>query len=112
MKSPLQSLALGVTSAARLANVPDLPTVAQAGVPGYELGAWTAVYAPAATPRTIIDRLNVLFRAAIGTPSFVEQSAAAGAVLFPGTPEELAAFQRAEIDKWARIVTAAGMQQP
>ena len=67
--------ALAVTSGQRLATLPDVPTHSEAGVPGYELWAWTAVFAPAGTPRPIVDRLNALFRAAIETPSFREQSA-------------------------------------
>lgn len=104
--------AIAVTSARRLAILPDVPTIAESGIADYELGAWTAAFAPAGTPRPLVDRLNALFRAAIDTPLFKEQSAQSGAVLFPGTPEELAAFQRAEIEKWARIVKAAGMQEP
>lgn len=104
--------ALGVTGTARTSLFPTVPTIAESGVPGYELGAWTAVFAPAGMPRPVVDRLNALFRTAIDTPSFKEQSAQSGAVLFPGTPEELGAFQRAEIEKWARIVKAAGMQEP
>ncbi len=107
-----RAVAIAVTSTKRLATLPDVPTIAESGVPGYELGAWTAVFAPAGTPRPVVDRLNALFRAAIDAPSFKEQSAQSGAVLFPGTPEELGAFQRAEIEKWARIVKAAGMQEP
>ena len=103
---------LGVSSGTRLAILPEVPTLAEAGVPGYELWAWTAVYAPAGTPRPLVDRLNVLFRAAIDTPAFREQSMLTGAVLFPGTPEQLGAFQRSELELWGRIVRAAGMQEP
>lgn len=103
---------LGVSSAARLPILPDVPTLAEAGVPGYELWAWTAVFAPAGTPRPIVERLNGLFRGAIDTPAFKEVSTQTGGVLFPGTPEELAAFQRVEIERWGRIVRAAGMQEP
>ena len=107
-----RALAIGVSSSARMPHLPDVPTIAEGGVAGYELWAWTAVFAPAGTPRPIIDRLNQLFHAAIRSPAFQEQSLRSGAVLFPGTPEDLAAFQVSEIDKWGRIIRAAGMQEP
>lgn len=104
--------ALAVTSNERLKITPGVPTVMEAGVPGYEMWAWTAVFAPAGTPRPIVDRLNQLFQAAINSAAFREVSEQTGGLLFPGTPEALGTFQRAEIERWAKIVTAAGMKEP
>ena len=101
--------ALAVTGAQRAAAAPDLPTVAEAGVPGYEMVAWTAVFVPAATPAPIVATLNARIVEILRSPEF---RAKAGATTdwAPGTPQQLAAFVDAEIAKWKRVVALAGIE--
>jgi tripartite-type tricarboxylate transporter receptor subunit TctC len=102
--------AIGVTSRQRVAMFPDIPTVEEQGFPGYEMLSWNAVYAPAGTPPPIVNRMNALINAAMARPAVNERLTANGMVLRPGTPDDLATFQAAEIDKWKRLVTAAGIE--
>ncbi len=102
--------AIGVTSRQRTAILPDVPTVEEQGFPGYEMLSWTAVYAPAGTPAPIVTRMNRLMNEVMARPAIAERLTATGTVLRPGTPEDLATFQAAEIDKWKRIVAAAGIE--
>jgi len=102
--------ALGVTSPKRSTLAPNVPTVAESGLPGYEAGYWNALYAPAATPAAVVRRLNELVlhaMAAEGVKRFVEQN---GMEVALSTPEELASFQQAEFDRWGRIIKAANIQ--
>ena len=102
---------LAVTSRQRLSLMPELPTVEEAaGLEGYEMLSWTAVYAPAGTPRDIVDRLNGKINEAMGMPEVRAKLESNGTMLRPGTPEELARFQAAEIDKWKRLVREAGIE--
>jgi tripartite-type tricarboxylate transporter receptor subunit TctC len=102
--------ALGVSSAKRSPLVPDLPTMAEAGVAGYDLTAWFAAYAPARTPRPVIDKLNAAFRAALADEGAAKTLLDAGIEPQSSTPEELEAFTVAETEKWARIVKAARIE--
>jgi tripartite-type tricarboxylate transporter receptor subunit TctC len=102
--------AIGVTSRQRTSILPDVPTVEEQGFPGYEMLSWTAVYAPAGTPAPIVTRMNRLINEIMGRPAVAEKLTATGTMLRPGTPEDLAAFQASEIDKWKRIVAAAGIE--
>lgn len=102
--------AIGVTSRQRSTILPDVPTVEEQGFPGYEMLSWTAVYAPAGTPAPIVTRMNRLMNEVMARPAVAERLTATGTVLRPGSPEDLATFQAAEIDKWKRIVTAAGIE--
>ena len=103
--------ALGMSSGRRSPLAPDVPTIAEAGVRGYEMGYWTAAYAPSGTPPAVVRRLNeILVKAArsdSARTSFYEPS---GTELFTGTPEELAKFQAAESQKWAQIIKGAGIE--
>ncbi len=81
-------------------------------MPGFEMGAWVAVFVPAGTPRPIVEKLNGLVRQAVLGAGYQATIRQQGAEAFPGTPEELAAFQAAEIKRWAEIVHAAGMREP
>lgn len=74
--------------------------------------AWTAAYAPAGTPRPIIDKLNALVREALVSNSYRALARTTYGVPFSGSPEELAAFQASETKKWGEIVTVAGMKEP
>ena len=102
--------AIGVTSRQRVSLLPDVPTVEEQGFPGYEMLSWNAVYAPAGTPRPIVLRMNRLINDIMARPTVNERLTANGMVLRPGSPEDLATFQAAEIDKWKRLVTAAGIE--
>ena len=90
--------------------LPDVPTVEEQGFPGYEMLSWNAVYAPAGTPAPIVLRMNQLINAAMAKPDIAARLTANGMVLRPGSPEDLANFQAAEIDKWKRLVNAAGIE--
>jgi len=102
--------ALGVTSAKRVSATPQLPTIDEAGVKGYEMTYWFAAYVPAKTPQPVIRRLNELLVKAIGTESAKAFFAKNGLVPFTTTPDELAKFQAAETQKWGRIIKSAGIQ--
>jgi len=102
--------ALGVTGTTRSALAPDIPTIAEAGVPGYEMGYWFAAYAPAGTDPQIVQRLNALLADAIKSKpaqQFYEQT---GTAPEHSSPDELAAFQKEESAKWGKIIEAAGIQ--
>jgi tripartite-type tricarboxylate transporter receptor subunit TctC len=102
--------ALGISSPTRSPLVPDVPTIAEAGVPGFEANYWNALYAPANTPAPIVKRLNDLMRHAMALPvmrQFVEQN---GMEIQVTSPAELAAFQLAELDRWGRIIKTAGIE--
>ncbi len=103
---------LAVTSKQRIPGLEQFPTVDESGVPGFEMWAWTAIYAPAGTPRPIIDKLNALVRQAAKSPAYLNLLKSSYGVSFVGSPEELAAFQAAETKKWAEIVSVAGMKEP
>ena len=102
--------AIGVTSRQRVSLLPDIPTVEEQGFPGYEMLSWNAVYAPAGTPAPIVARMNRLINDVMARPAVAERLTANGMVLRPGSPEDLATFQAAEIDKWKRLVAAAGIE--
>jgi len=99
--------ALAVTGPKRLAAYPDIPTVAEAGVPGYDAQGWFAVYAPAGVPRPVLDRLNAEFVKAINNPSMRERMIGLGLEPATTTPEGLAALMRADHEKWVRLIAEA-----
>lgn len=99
---------LAVTTAARSNLVPQLPTVAESGVPGYEAGSWYGIISPAGTPRTIVARLNKEITSVLATPEFREQLMAAGADPAPDTPDAFAAYIKSEIVKWAKVIKLSG----
>lgn len=101
--------ALGVTSAKRVAALADVPTIAEAGVPGYEASNWYTLNAPAKTPKEILARLHQNFIAALAHPEVVAALGNQGMEPAPSTPEELAAYMRAEREKWARVIRDAGI---
>jgi tripartite-type tricarboxylate transporter receptor subunit TctC len=101
--------ALGVTSTSRIKAMPDLPTIAEAGVPGYGGTPWFSVVAPAGTPRPIIDRLNQVLMAFISRPETQDKMNALAITPWTSTPDELAQFIPAEIEKWAQVVKDAGI---
>ncbi len=103
--------ALGMSSAERSPLAPEVPTIAEAGVKGYEMGYWFAAYAPAKTPPAVVKRLNeLLVKAAKSEAAKAAFYQPTGTEVFTTTPEEMAKFQTAESQKWGRIVKAAGIQ--
>lgn len=103
--------AYGVTSARRSAAAPDIPTIAEAGLPGYESSQWFGVLAPAATPRPIIDRLHRDLLRVIQEPKTRERFLADGGdATWSNTPEEFSVVLRSELAKWAKVVTASGIK--
>ncbi len=101
--------ALGVSSPQRSPLLPNVPTIAEQGLAGFEANHWNALYAPANTPAPVIARLNELLRKAMATPAaqtFAEEN---GMVTRATSPDELAKFQAAEIVRWGRIIRAAGI---
>ena len=100
---------LGVTSTKRAGGVPDIPTIAEAGLPGYEAVQWFGLLAPAATPREIVSRLHAETVRALQSAEVRNRLSADGADPVGSTPEEFAAFLRGETAKWAKVVRQAGI---
>ena len=101
-------IALATTGAKRDPALPDLPTVAEAGVPNYESGVWFGLMVPAATPKDIIGRLNAAAVQATKSPEFVKRMTDLGYNIIPGSPDDMAAMLKAEIARWTPIVKASG----
>ena len=102
--------ALGVTSATRVAGAPDIPTIAEAGVPGYESLQWYGLLAPAGTPREIILRVNKEAVAILRAPEVSERLANDGGTAVGSTPEDFGRFLRTETEKWAKVAKGAGIK--
>jgi tripartite-type tricarboxylate transporter receptor subunit TctC len=101
---------LAITTAKRSALYPDIPTVAESGLPGYQADAWYGVLVPARTPTEIVQRLNREVHAVLKTPDFRSKVAAQGAEVTGSTPDEFAAFMRLEIAKWAKVTSRLKIQ--
>ena len=102
--------AIATTGAKRTPAAPDIPTVAEAGVPGYEVSTFYGVSAPARTPRPIVDRLHSEFVRALNAPDIRERLQGLGAEPVGNTPEQYTAFMQNEIAKWAKVIKAAGIK--
>jgi tripartite-type tricarboxylate transporter receptor subunit TctC len=100
--------ALGVTSAQRSPAAPDIPTIAEQGLPGFEAVSWFAMFAPAGTPRPIVDKLQVQVKKILNLPDVAKRLSEIGLEIVGSTPDELAAYQRNEITKWAKVVKDSG----
>jgi tripartite-type tricarboxylate transporter receptor subunit TctC len=100
--------ALAVTTATRYPELPDVPTMQEAGVPGYEATAWFGMLAPRGTPRSVIARINAEVNKALALPDVKEKLAQQGAVASAWTPEQFGEFIHNEIAKWAKVVKASG----
>lgn len=100
--------ALAVTSPQRIAALPDLPTVAET-LPGFEVGVWAGLFAPAATPRPIVDRIAAATRDALTAPELVARFAELGVAPHPAGPDEYTAFMHAEIERWGAVIRRAGI---
>ena len=103
--------ALAVTSAKRFAGLPDIPTVAEAGLPGFDVSAWNGTAVPAKTPRRVIDRLNREVNAALAAPEMKLRLQELGIEARPGTPEGLRDLLAAEIAKWTAVVDKAKIER-
>ena len=101
--------ALGVTGGKRATVAPDIPTIAESGLPGYEVVQWYAVFVPAGTPREVINRLNSAVVAAVKDPKVRERIVADGGDPVGGTPDELGAILRADHARWGEVVKKAGI---
>jgi tripartite-type tricarboxylate transporter receptor subunit TctC len=103
-----QVRALAITGNARSSVLPDVPTVAEAGLPGYEATIWLGLMAPTGTPKPIIDKLNIAVNAAIRRPEIVKLWAEQGAEPMSMTPEAFDKYLRSDIVKWAEVVKQFG----
>jgi tripartite-type tricarboxylate transporter receptor subunit TctC len=101
---------IAVTSAKRSPVLPDLPTVAESGVPGYEFSAWYAVLAPAATPKPIVSAWNAAIVKALRSPDMADRIAREGADVIASSPQAFGAFMRTELSKWAKVVKDNGLK--
>jgi tripartite-type tricarboxylate transporter receptor subunit TctC len=100
--------ALAVTTVKRYPELPNVPTINESGVPGYEASAWFGIVVPKATPREIVNRINSEVNKAIALPDIREKLAQQGAEATPLTPEQFGAFIHNEVVKWAKVVKASG----
>lgn len=100
--------AIAITGAKRSPLLPNVPTVAESGVPGFETLAWNGLMAPSSTPKPIIDKLNAEIHKALDAPEMKERLRAQGFEPSPGTPEQFGALIRSEIDRWAKVVKTSG----
>jgi tripartite-type tricarboxylate transporter receptor subunit TctC len=101
---------LGVTSSKRSAAIPELPTVAEAGIPGFEIMPWSGYVVPARVSRDIVVRLNAEINRALASPTIVEKFAAMGSTPIGGTPEQFAEHVRKETAKWGKVIKTAGIR--
>jgi tripartite-type tricarboxylate transporter receptor subunit TctC len=100
--------ALAISSAKRFAAVPDIPTVAESGMPGFETGSWQGIVAPAGTPPEIVRKMHSTVMAILATAEMKERLDKAGAEVRPMSPEQFGAFIRSERDRWAKVVKESG----
>ena len=105
--------AYAVTSGTRLSAAPDIPTVDEAGLPGFYMEAWQGIWAPKSTPKPVIEKLNASIMVALADSAVRSRLADHGLETFPPerqTPQALAAFHKAETEKWRPIIKAAGIK--
>lgn len=102
--------AIAVSTTKRVNSMPDVPTIAESGVPGFDAGVWYGMLAPKGTPRDIITRLNEEFRKVLGDPEIRNFLTKSAVEPDGGTPEELGKYMRSELAKWAKVVKAANIR--
>jgi tripartite-type tricarboxylate transporter receptor subunit TctC len=100
--------AIAVTGTQRSALVPDVPTVSEAGLPGFDVTSWYGIFGPAALPKTLVSKINADIAAVLATPDMKQRLEKLGADPAPLSPENFAAFVRVEVEKWAKVVKASG----
>jgi tripartite-type tricarboxylate transporter receptor subunit TctC len=103
-------VAIGVSGAQRSPALPEVPTIAEAGIPGYEVTAWNALFSPTGTPAPIINRLNALVKRGMEQPEAKAVMEAQGLDVSTSTPAELGALVQTELVKWAKVIKAAGIK--
>jgi tripartite-type tricarboxylate transporter receptor subunit TctC len=101
--------ALGVTTKKRVSILPDVPTIAESALPGFETSQWFGILAPARTPRPIIDRLHDAIARSSSTPEMKARFAAEAVEVVNSTPEEFSAVIKRELQQWAKVIKAAGI---
>ena len=101
---------LAVSSAQRVSGAPEIPTVAESGLPDYIANSWFGLYAPAATPREIVTKINTDATSALNVPEVKDRLAAQGMYVVANTPEQFAAFLKTEIPRWAKVVKDSGVK--
>jgi tripartite-type tricarboxylate transporter receptor subunit TctC len=102
--------ALAVTSRSRVDQMPDTPTLAESGLPGFEAVGWFGIIGPAGMPPAVVARLNAAFVTALREPAVRERIVAVGAVPRPMSPEEFKAFMISETKKWSELIKTAGLK--
>jgi tripartite-type tricarboxylate transporter receptor subunit TctC len=102
--------ALGVGNAKRLPSLPEFPTVAEAGVPGFESYAWGGMIGPANMPRAVVDRLNQAIVETLKQKDVIDRMLSEGTVPTPSSPDEFLAYMKAELKKWGDVVKMAGIK--
>jgi len=102
--------ALGVSSAKRIPSAPDIPTVAESGLPEYVANSWFGLYAPAGTPRDVIVKLNAESWAGLSSPDVSERLASQGMYIVPNTADQFAEFLKGEIPRWAKVARDSGVR--
>jgi tripartite-type tricarboxylate transporter receptor subunit TctC len=101
---------LGVTTLKRAEALPNVPTISEAGVPGYESVQWFGMLVPAGTPRPVVDRLHQEITRAVRAPEMKERLNSLGLDVVAGTPEEFGAYIKSETDKWAKVIKTMGIK--
>src|SRR5262249_21240072 len=101
--------ALAVTTERRLPYLPEVPTIAESGFPGYEISSWQGVFAPAGTPRDVVDKINGELVRMINAPEVRARISLEGADPVGSTPDQFAARVQSEIAKWSKVIKAAGI---
>jgi tripartite-type tricarboxylate transporter receptor subunit TctC len=101
--------ALAVTTERRLPYLPDVPTIAESGFPGYEISSWQGVFAPAGTPRDVVDKINGELVRMVNAPEVRSRISLEGADPVGSTPDQFAARVQSEIAKWSKVIKAAGI---
>jgi tripartite-type tricarboxylate transporter receptor subunit TctC len=105
-------VALGVSTAKRASTLPNVPTIAESGLPGFDYNLWVGMFAPAGTPNDIVDKINADVARVVQMPDVRERMAALGAEAMPMTPAEFRKFMREELVESAKVVKAAGIKAP
>lgn len=97
-----------MTSAKRLPSLPDLPSIAESGLPAYDISGWYGVLAPAGTPKQLVTRLNIDIVTALRLPDVTAQMAGMGLEITTSTPEEFGMYIKTEIAKWTQVIKDSG----
>jgi tripartite-type tricarboxylate transporter receptor subunit TctC len=100
--------ALGVTTSARSSAEPNIPTLAESGVPGYDVNVWFGILAPAATPKSVVNKLNAEMTKILNDAEFRNSMSKMGVDPMPSTPEQFSDFMRKETVRWAKLVKESG----